>query len=67
MKFRNFLFLLDSGCSSTIVIGWLIKITPKEEAVIHYHTQSGSITTNLKVSIDFNIPELSAKKDRDMY
>ena len=27
--------------------------------VIQWHTQGGSITTNLKVKIDFNLPELS--------
>ena len=37
-------------------------ITTKEEAVMQCHTQAGSITTNLKVKIDFILPELSATK-----
>ena len=36
------------------------KFTPKEDAVIQWHTQAGSITNNLKVNIDFTLPELSA-------
>ena len=28
---------------------------------MQWHTQAGSITTNIKFKIDFNIPELSAK------
>ena len=30
--------------------------------MIQWHTQGGSITTNLKVKIDFNLPELSMTK-----
>ena len=29
---------------------------------MQWHTQAGSITTNLKVKIDFNLPNLSATK-----
>ena len=52
-----------SGCIYKIVIIRLIeKLNPKKYAVIQWHTQSGNITTNLKVKIDFTLPELSATK-----
>ena len=34
----------------------------KEDAVVQCHIQAFSITTNLKVKINFTIPELIAKK-----
>ena len=34
----------------------------KEEAVMKWHTQAGNIATNIKVKIDFTLPELSAEK-----
>ena len=62
-KFKKFRILLDSGCSSTILMGRLIeKLTPKEDAVIQWHNQAGSITTNLKVNMDFTLPGHSATK-----
>ena len=30
--------------------------------MIQWHTQSGNITTNMKVKIDFTLPELSMTK-----
>ena len=52
---------MDSGCSSTIVIGRLVqKIRLKKDAVTQWHTQAGNITTNLKVKVDFTLPTLSA-------
>ena len=52
-----------SGCIYTIVIGRLIEIlTPKLYNVMKWHTEAGCITTNLRVKIDFTLPELSAIK-----
>ena len=49
-KFKNLLILLDIECSSTIIMGILIKkIGLKEYDVMQWHTQAGSITINLKV------------------
>ena len=61
-KFKNFRILFDSGFSSTIVMGRLIKkLYPKEDAFMKLHTQSGSITKNIKDKIKFTLPKLSAK------
>ena len=60
-KFHNFLILLDRGCSSTIDMGRLIKnFILREDVVMQWHTQAGSINTNLKVNIYLNLPETSA-------
>ena len=60
-KFHNFLILLDSGYSSTIDMGRLIKnFILREDVVMQWHTQAGSINTNLKVNIYLNLPETSA-------
>ena len=41
--------LLDSECSSTIVMRKLIsKRNPKEDDVMQWHNQAGIITTNIK-------------------
>ena len=61
-KFKNFLNLLESGCSSTIVMGGLIQNSPTEDAVKQWHTQAGIITTNIQVKIVFTLPKLSATK-----
>ena len=37
------------------------RITPKQ-SMMQWHTQAGKITTNLKVKIDFTLPEISATK-----
>ena len=60
-EFKNFQILLDSGFSSTIVMGILVeKIHPKKYAVMQWHTQAVNITTNLKVEVDFTLPSLNA-------
>ena len=62
-RFKKFLILLDSGLISTIVTVRIIKkLHPKEDSVMQWHTQAGKISTNIKVKIDFNVPELSATK-----
>ena len=62
-KFNNFLILLDSICSSTVVMRRIIaKINPKKDYVIKWHTQAGNIATNIKVEIYFTLPEFSATK-----
>ena len=38
------------------------KLIPKEENVIKWHRQAGSIATNIRVKIDSTLPELIAKK-----
>ena len=59
--FKSFQILLDSGCSSTIVIWGLVKrLGPKKVVVMQWHTQAGNITTNIKVEIYFTLTELSA-------
>ena len=61
LKFKNFRILLDSGFSSTIVIGRLVeKHTLEKYAVMQQHTQVVNITTNLKVKVDFTLPSISA-------
>ena len=60
-KFKNFCIILDSGCSSTIVMGRLVKKSGLEEnSPMQWHTQAVNITTNLKVKVDFTLPALSA-------
>ena len=58
---NNFRILLCSVCSSTIVIVRLVKnINLQKYDVMQCHTQSGNITTNIKVKLDFTLPTLSA-------
>ena len=58
-RFENFRILLDSGCSSTIVMGRLFeKLCLEKYAVIQWHTQAGNITTNLKVKVYLTLPVL---------
>ena len=60
-KFNNFRIILDSGCSSTIVMGRLIqKIIPKIENVMQWHMQAGNITTNQHVKRYLTLSEHSA-------
>ena len=62
-KFKNFHILSDSRCSSTVITRRLItKLNTKIDTVMQCHTQEGDTTTNLKVKIDFTLPELSATK-----
>ena len=60
-KFKKFLILLDSGCSSTIAMRRLVeKLSLEKDALMQWHTQAGNITTNLKVKLDFTLPALIA-------
>ena len=57
-KFKNFRIILESGCSSKIITGRLIKkLSPKEDALMQCRTQAVSITTNLSVIIKFTLPQ----------
>ena len=59
-RFKNFCILLDSGCSSTIVMGNPVEnLYPKKLASMQWNTQAGNITTNLKVKINFTSSILS--------
>ena len=61
VKFKKFLILLDSGCSSTIAMRRLVeKLSLEKDALMQWHTQAGNITTNLKVKLDFTLPALIA-------
>ena len=63
-KFKNCRILLDSGCSSTIVLGRLVKqLGLEKDSPVQWNTQSGNITTNLKVNVDFTLPALIATND----
>ena len=58
---KNFRILLDIEFSSTILMrGLIIKLCPKKSSVMQCYTQAGSITTNLKIKIDFTLPKFSA-------
>ena len=60
-EFKNFRILLDSGCSSTILIRRLVeKISPEKDSVMQWQTQAGNITNNFKVKIDFTLTALNA-------
>ena len=60
-KFKNSQILLDSGCTSTIIMIRLVeKICPEKYAVTQWQTQAGNITTNFKVKVDFTLPTLSS-------
>ena len=48
-KFKNFRILLDSGCSSAILIVRLVvKLSAENDAPMQCHTQARNITNNLK-------------------
>ena len=56
-KFNNFRILLDSGCSSTILMGGVVeKLKPEKHDVMQWHTQARNITTNLNIKVDFTLP-----------
>ena len=60
-NFDNFCILLESGCSSMIVMGRLVKkLSSEKYAPMKWHMQAGSITTNLKVKVNSTLPALSA-------
>ena len=53
-KFKKFRILLDSGCSSTIVMGRLVeKLGLKIDAMIKWHTQYVNIIMDIRVEVDF--------------
>ena len=61
LNFKNFQILLDSICSSTIVMGGLVeKLCLEKDSMMQCHTQARKITTNLKVKVEFNLHALSA-------
>ena len=60
-KFIFFRILLESGFSSTIVMGMPVEKLPlKKDDPMQWHTQAGNITTNLKVKVYFTLPTLIA-------
>ena len=60
-KFKGFRIILDSRCSSTIIMGGIVeKLHPEKYAVMLWHTQARNITTDLKVKIDITLPTISA-------
>ena len=62
-KFKNYLILLDSECSSTIITKIIItNIKTKEDAVMNWNTQAGNISIDLKDKIDLTLPEFSVTK-----
>ena len=61
-RFNNYCILLDSRCSSMIVIrGLKTKVNPIRDTVIQCHMTAGNITTNVKVKIYLPHLELSWK------
>ena len=62
-KFKNFRILLVSGFSSTIVMRSLLdKLKAKKGGVVKWHTQADNLTTNMRVGIDFTLPEFIVSK-----
>ena len=59
-RFNNFHILLDSGCSSTILMGRLAgKTSVKKDDPMQWYTQAVNITTNIKVKVNFTLHALS--------
>ena len=60
-KFKKNLILLDSICSSTIVMVRLVKkLKPNNNSVMQWYIQAGNITPNLKVKVYLTLLTLSA-------
>ena len=60
-KSKTFHIILDSECSSKILMGSLIeKLCTEKDAPMQWNTQAGNITTNLKVNAYFILPALTA-------
>ena len=60
-RFKNFRIILNSGSSSTILMGKLMsKLKSKETAETNWETQAGNFRASKNVSIDFCLPEFSA-------
>ena len=67
-NFKNFRIILDSGCSSMIVIGVLVKkLGLEKDAPMQWNTQAGNITTNLEVKIYFTLPALRLVLAQDVH
>ena len=60
VKFKKFHILLDSGCSSTIVMGRLVKNRLENDTMMQWNTLALNIPNNIKVNIYFTLPALSA-------
>ena len=59
-KLKNLQILLESGCSSTILMGKPFEtIRLKRYSVIQWNTHTENVTTNFKVKIDFTFFALS--------
>ena len=62
-KFKNFHILLDSRCSSTIIMIRIItKLNTKLDTMMQWHTQEVNITTNLRVKLDLPYLNLAQQK-----
>ena len=62
-RFKNFRILMDSGSSSTIVIGKLTsKLKSKETVENTWETLARKFTTSKKVYVDFFLPEFLTTK-----
>ena len=61
-KFKEFQILLDSGCSSTMLMGRLVeKVHLEKDAAMQWHMQAVNIIANLKVKVYLPYPNLSRK------
>ena len=66
-RLKCFQILLDSGCIFTTVTRRLIKKSKtKEDVVMKWLMPLVNITTNMKVKIDFTVPEFSGGGNRDL-
>ena len=62
-NFKSFQIMLDSGSSSTIVMGKLTsKLKLKESEKTMWETQAGKFTTSNKVNVNFCLSEFSVTK-----
>ena len=58
-RLNNFKIILETVCSSTIVMGNIVeRLSLKRDAILQCHTQAGNITTTFKVKLDFTLPAL---------
>ena len=61
-KFKKLRTLLESGCSSTILMRRVVeKLCPEKYAVMQSQTQARNTTTNFKFKVYFTLPALSVK------
>ena len=58
-KLKNFRILLDSVCSSIIVMGRIVeRLFPEKDAMTQWQRQAANIATNFKVNEDSTLPTL---------